>query len=138
MPAPGSLCYPKKLCQQDCNGAGSCNFLDGTCNCLPHRTGQFCETLLCGVHDPLCLSCTESECLDCQPGYYLTGIKSKVCSTCYDFDPRCAGCTLQTGCTRCADPVLTSVRRSGKVFTAFLSQSFPFLQLDSVVTLHLY
>jgi hypothetical protein len=58
------------------------------------------------------VSCTETQCLRCAPGYYLT-LDEAVCSTCYDFDPRCAGCTKEDGCTVCADPLLTSVRRSG-------------------------
>lgn len=114
----GYLCYPKKLCPFDCNGAGTCNFWNGTCSCLPHRVGSACETQLCTTFDPLCVSCklffsqkrvkhwifyvvvfhipftgTASQCNLCDTGYYLTGNSSKVCSTCYDFDPRCAGCT---------------------------------------------
>jgi hypothetical protein len=110
----GPHCYPKKLCKDDCNGAGVCNFNNGTCSCFPHRTGQFCETLLCSIHHQLCISCTEKQCLQCEGGYYLTGNSSKICSTCYDFDPRCAGCIKEVGCTTCADSVLTSVRRSGR------------------------
>lgn len=123
----GNLCYPKKLCHNNCNDAGECNFLNGTCSCLPHRTGKYCETLLCSIHDVLCESCTIEECLSCFGGYYINGFqanstslynygnntKKTVCSSCYDFDPRCAGCTLDDGCTVCADPVLTSVLRSG-------------------------
>jgi hypothetical protein len=108
----GSLCYPKRLCPNDCNGAGTCNYNNGTCTCLPHRIGEQCETQLCSALSPLCAACTETECLFCDAGYYLTGT-AKVCSSCYDFDPRCQGCTLELGCTTCADPVLTSVRRSG-------------------------
>ena len=109
----GSLCYPKKLCVDNCNGAGECNFYNGTCSCLPHRIGDYCEKKLCTYHDPLCDACTELDCLKCAPGYYITGNSSRVCSSCYDFDPRCAGCTKDLGCTLCADPILTSVRRSG-------------------------
>lgn len=108
----GSHCFPKKLCPNDCSGAGICNYNNGTCSCLPHRTGTECETLLCSTHSKLCVKCTESECLKCAPGYYLTG-DSRICSTCYDFDPRCAGCYKEVGCTVCADSTLTSVRRSG-------------------------
>jgi hypothetical protein len=109
----GSLCYPKKLCPDDCNGAGSCNYTTGACTCLPHRIGESCETLLCSHLSPLCEACTPTQCLFCSAGYYLTGNPGKICSTCYDFDPRCAGCTKELGCTTCADPILTSVRRSG-------------------------
>lgn len=108
----GTLCHPKKLCEADCSGAGSCNFYNGTCSCLPHRQGRLCEIQLCSMFSPLCESCTANQCLRCAGGYYLT-LESNVCSTCYDFDPRCAGCTKELGCTTCADPVLTSVRRSG-------------------------
>lgn len=108
----GPHCYPKKLCPNDCNGAGVCNFNNGTCSCFPNRAGESCETLLCSKHSTLCVSCTDTACLQCSPGYYLTG-DSTVCSTCYDFDPRCAGCIKGVGCTSCADSTLTSVRRSG-------------------------
>lgn len=108
----GPHCYPKKLCPNDCNGAGACNFNNGTCSCNANRVGTSCETTLCSTYSSLCVTCTDSECLACSPGYYLTG-DSTVCSTCYDFDPRCAGCIRGVGCTSCADSTLTSVRRSG-------------------------
>lgn len=108
----GNHCYPKKLCQNDCNGAGTCNYNNGTCTCLPHRTGETCETLLCSIYSPLCVGCNSKECLQCSGGYYLTG-DSRVCSSCYDFDPRCSGCIKEEGCRECADSTLTSVRRSG-------------------------
>ena len=108
----GNLCYPKKLCPNDCNGAGTCNYNNGTCTCLPHRVGSECQTLLCSTHSIYCETCTETTCLKCSSGYYLTG-DAEVCSSCYDFDPRCAGCIKEVGCTQCADATLTSVRRSG-------------------------
>jgi len=92
---------------------GTCNYNNGTCNCLPHRSGSQCETLLCTIHSPLCEACTKDDCLRCKAGYYLTGNRDDACRTCYDFDPRCAGCTSELGCTTCADSTLTSVRRSG-------------------------
>lgn len=115
----GNLCYPKKLCPNDCNGAGTCNFFNGTCSCFPHRTGLECEILLCSTHSPLCETCTEQQCLKCAGGFYLT-LDDRVCSTCYDFDPRCAGCTKELGCTNCADSTLTSVRRSGYRFSGMI------------------
>eukprot|EP01038_Epipyxis_sp_PR26KG_P006752 gene6752-9253_t len=108
----GSLCYPKKLCTSNCNSAGTCNYYNGTCSCYQHRTGPECETLLCSAFSNLCETCTKTQCLKCSAGYYLTG-KSDVCGSCYDFDPRCAGCTKEDGCTLCADSTLTSVLRSG-------------------------
>ena len=53
----GYLCYPKKLCPNDCSGAGVCDHWTGTCKCLPHRDGVQCEILLCSKYHPLCESC---------------------------------------------------------------------------------
>ena len=39
--------------------------------------------------------------------------KPRCCRPCSDHDPRCASCD-QNGCRTCADPVLTSVQRSGR------------------------
>ena len=107
----GNICYPKKLCPDDCSYSGECDYWTGICKCLPHRIGNNCGTLLCASLDPLCQSCTNTTCLLCTSGYYLTKLNS--CRSCYDFDPRCAFCTGDLGCTICADPLLTSVRRSG-------------------------
>ena len=93
----GTLCVPKSLCPDDCNGAGACDFYDGTCHCQEHRSGVACEIKLCTSFSPLCETCTSQTCLRCKGGYYLTG-DAAVCSTCYDFDPRCAGCTKEVGC----------------------------------------
>lgn len=112
--ATSSLCVPRTLCKNDCSGAGECNFYNGKCTCLPHRTGDDCSVQLCTRFSPICEACSQAACLRCRSGFYLTGNSSNVCSSCYDFDPRCAGCTKDLGCTVCADPLLTSVRRSGK------------------------
>lgn len=110
----GNLCYPKKLCTNDCSGAGDCNFITGTCKCQIHRKGSYCQNLICETFHPLCDKCSDSKCLRCSTGYYLTGNASTICDTCLKFDPRCATCTVEEGCTLCADPLLTSIRRSGK------------------------
>jgi hypothetical protein len=67
----------------------------------------------------------------------LTG-DSTVCSTCYDFDPRCAGCIKGVGCTSCADSTLTSVRRSGyrrQGITHYAALSFFLLSISLFVCL---
>lgn len=109
----GGLCYSKKLCINDCNNAGVCNYNNGTCACLPHRTGISCENKLCTGFSSFCSTCTDHECLTCINGYYSTQNDSKICSGCNDFDPRCSTCTLKGGCSVCIDSLLTSVRRSG-------------------------
>lgn len=129
----GYLCYPKILCPDDCNAAGVCNYNNGTCNCFPHRIGSSCETILCSIHDEYCESCTVNECLRCFGGFYLTGKHSSVCGSCYDFDPRCAGCTKEDGCTVCADPVLTSVHRSG-YRSIGIDLSLPVIKNDNELT----
>ena len=135
----GSLCLPKQLCTDDCNGAGTCNFLDGTCSCLPHRKGDACEQMLCTIYSSLCITCTTLECLACKGGYYLTGDPNKACSSCYDFDARCAGCTKEQGCTVCADPLLTSIRRSGyRKSGMYYLYSFFFCLLSSILFLFVF
>ena len=39
---------------------------------------------------------------------------NETCALCTAFDPRCTLCTETEGCISCADPVLKSIRRSGR------------------------
>ena len=109
--ALGELCYPKKLCPNDCSGAGACNHTVGACACAPGRTGEDCSVLRCSHFDPLCAACTDDRCVRCEPGYSV-GADSR-CEPCWRFDARCVACDAG-GCLECADPLLASARRSGE------------------------
>lgn len=43
----GSLCYPKRLCPNDCSYAGECNYLTKVCECSDHRMGDDCSVSKC-------------------------------------------------------------------------------------------
>lgn len=92
----GNLCYPKKLCLNDCSNAGSCDYSSGLCSCFPHRSGESCQRKACSIFSELCFSCDTQKCLSCISGFYLQG-GSRVCSSCNDFDPRCAVCDNEKG-----------------------------------------
>ena len=106
--ALGELCYPKKLCPNDCSGAGACNHTVGACACAPGRTGEDCSVLRCSHFDPLCAACTDDRCVRCEPGYSV-GSDSR-CEPCWRFDARCVACDAG-GCLECADPLLNAVAR---------------------------
>ena len=82
--------------------------------------GTLTDTLpLAGTDfDSLCTDCTFDAnvsptpiCLKCMEGYSVHPTTS-VCQECTRFDPRCRTCSA-TECLACADPLLTSIRRSG-------------------------
>ena len=107
---PG-VCSPRILCTNDCSGAGSCDYTSGTCVCESHRTGDDCSIPFCSGIDINCHTCNAIECLKCIGRYYLVG---GSCAPCSNFDPRCIQCDADIGCLKCADPLLNSVRRSGR------------------------
>jgi hypothetical protein len=81
--------------------------------------GENCGQLVCKKIIDLCESCAtvgsgqsvSVKCLRCKAGYYINATGG--CSSCYTFDPRCTGCTMDIGCSVCSDPLLLSIRRSG-------------------------
>mmetsp|Transcript_15404 Transcript_15404/g.27087 ORF Transcript_15404/g.27087 Transcript_15404/m.27087 type:complete len:2097 (+) Transcript_15404:54-6344(+) len=111
----GKLCVPKKLCPADCNGAGTCDFVTGTCACASHRTGADCSIKKCLDIDPLCERCEleTGKCLKCVDKYFFDTDKNQ-CVSCTQFDPRCVTCEMGKGCLQCSDPLLNSIRRSGR------------------------
>ncbi|GMH63949.1 hypothetical protein TrLO_g8091 [Triparma laevis f. longispina] len=110
----GGLCYPKKLCPQDCSGSGVCDYLTGTCTCREHRSGSDCSTKLCTQWDVKCNECDDGGCLKCTEGYAVNRDLPALyqCRSCTIHDPRCSVCTVDS-CLSCSDPLLTSIRRSG-------------------------
>ena len=107
-------CAQKKRCPNDCSGGGDCNFATGKCVCKIWRTGEACEKAICSTYDDLCVRCDTERCWECAEGYFVNSTRTQnVCGMCTKFDPRCLVCNEQQ-CLVCTDPLLRSVRRSGR------------------------
>ena len=107
-------CAQKKRCPNDCSGGGDCNFATGKCVCKIWRTGEACEKAICSTYDDLCVRCDTERCWECAEGYYVNSTRTQnVCGMCTKFDPRCLVCN-EAECLVCTDPLLRSVRRSGR------------------------
>ena len=112
----GGLCYPKRLCPESlgsgiCSGAGTCDYARGECECFSHRRGRACEAPRCHLFDDLCETCTNTSCVSCIEGFFVS--EDNNCVSCSSVhDPRCRHCDTSR-CLECVDPLLWSIRRSG-------------------------
>jgi hypothetical protein len=107
-------CAQKKRCPNDCSGGGDCDFSTGKCNCKIWRSGEACENAICTKYDDLCVRCDTIQCWECAEGYFVNSSRTRnVCGMCTKFDPRCLVCNEEK-CLVCTDPLLRSVRRSGR------------------------
>jgi hypothetical protein len=111
----GGLCYPKRLCPNDCSNAGVCNHLTGQCECSDHRDGEDCSVSKCSAFHEFCTHCNDDHCVECEQGWSVMsdfGLGSQ-CEPCHRFDPRCINCNA-TACSSCVDLLLLSIHRSGR------------------------
>ena len=108
----GGLCYPKKICPNDCSGGGcvmqctlvlrasldafvfvlrllpsACNHTTGECLCDPQYWGDDCSQLACHKYNRLCEACTNTSCIRCVEGWSVSS-NGTQCEPCDRFDPR--------------------------------------------------
>ena len=108
-----SVCVPKIACPNDCSGAGVCDYSTGTCKCEEYRYGDDCSTPICRKFHEFCTVCSAEKCLECIEKHYVDPSTGGCASCAQKHDPRCFRCD-ENKCLQCADPMLSSVQRSGK------------------------
>ena len=107
------LCVHIPTCPSACSGRGVC-VSPGVCSCAAGFVGADCSLSVCRALDRRCSTCTDDGvCLGCVEGYFVSATTRGRCIPCTVFDPRCTACD-GSRCTACADPLLSSVRRSGR------------------------
>ena len=111
----GGLCYPKKVCPNDCSNAGQCNYATGICECSDHREGGDCSRSKCALMHQFCNACNDDGCIECEDGWSVRADApmGSQCEPCWRFDPRCRDCNADE-CTSCIDLLLLSIHRSGR------------------------
>jgi hypothetical protein len=127
---------PRTVCPNDCSGGGGkCNRDTGQCHCITGRRGIDCSLQFCRLLHRWCASCDDIKgCSACDEGYFVAN--TTLCLPCTVHDPRCAACNRDR-CLSCADPLLSSQRRSGRrrvdpplpfdeLLERQLSRAFPF------------
>ncbi|KAJ8601307.1 hypothetical protein CTAYLR_007233 [Chrysophaeum taylorii] len=134
----GELCYPKRVCPStemgQCSGAGTCNYTTGTCACMEHRAGDDCGLPRChSLFDELCEECSNATCVRCLEGYFYSPTELRCVGCAARHDPRCHACD-ESSCLECIDPLLRSIRRSGRRSTDF---DLPEDELERELSLYL-